>query len=475
MSGQGRPATATTTTRGQWDADGRAAVATSRQGRGLAPQVTASVPPSTSSAAQPDAGRPLWKLVVVAYFCATAIPPLISIQQSGRQPGTIWGIAVLAESRLADRVQIALFVVLGLLCLVAIATGAPRPRRGATLGFLLLAVAVCVASSLAAAAPSREYVPIVVNVLCATAVWRLAPDLRDLAFVGHVAATLAVGSIAFALLSDNAWMAGTLDPASESKAILGSAVLAGPYPHMNNLGMSIALAMPFVAGRRDVRLRVVEWTLLGAALLLTASRTSLIGVAAGLVFAAVVARVGSVRLRRTVTGVVLVAVGAVSLAMPWLTNESSAFTRRGQIWLWSRAAVAERPVTGYGISAFGNNSSLSDSIGKVAGAAHNLGLHYLVVGGVLAVLAVVACVAAAATAACRALDRSVAPATYLVVLLVISIAEMPFRVESTIGQAWVGIPLLVAVGTGLGLGGRSAPEPVARPGLSGSGDGPAGP
>lgn len=423
-----------------------------RTGGRLSPARTRAVrEPAPASLATPEAlgraDRLLWRAVVAVFLAYTAVPAFLNIVAGGRRPPDVWGMATLYSSSAGQRASSALLALLLGLSLVTIASGG-RGRRRAN-GVLVAVLGLAAVGAVASATMPGPLVPtaLIVNVAVVLAVWRLAPAPDDLTWFAHCATVLALVAAAYGLVSDDAWMLGTTTGLFETKAIIGTGLLAGPYPHMNNLGMSLAMALPFVLLVRRTWLRLAEAGILAGVLVLTSSRTSLLAVAGAVAAGLALVLLGRrSRLRSTVSVCAVLLVAAVAVAMPWLTDDAQLFTNRGQIWIWTREAVGDRPLYGYGFGAFGDDSALSASIGWVAGAAHNMPLHYLAVAGVLGLVALVALVGTALRGAVELLPRSAAGAIFVVTFAVLCITEMPFRLESTVGQAWIGLPALVALG-----------------------------
>jgi len=395
----------------------------------------------------PDPSARAFRLTIVVFFAYTALPPLLDILGGGRLPPGVYGIAVLPKTALGQVATQLLLVALLAVCAVAMyASRAAILRHNAVIATLVVMCALSLLFSYARGDASlSSLVSLVLNLTVGIAIWRMAVPLAELRIFGHVGAALALGSLIWGLVDDRAWMLGTVATVEQTKAFVGTGLLAGPYPHMNNLGMSVAMALPFASLISSRKLRRAEYGVMAAALLLSASRTSIIALGAALAGAVVISLVKGRVARRAAAVVGFGLATGMAVVLPWLVSDPHAFTSRGNIWLVARHAFLGSPIYGHGLGAFGGGSVLTADMGWIAGAAHNLVLHYAVVGGALGAMCIVALLSIACARSVALIDESLAPFVFVLIITVLAVTEMPFRLETAIGQGWIGLPALVAV------------------------------
>lgn len=219
----------------------------------------------------------------------------------------------------------------------------------------------------------------------ATALWAVRPQRGHVEVLGYLTGGLAGVSVLLGL----AWPRSAIFERSElvdgEKAVSPLGILAGVLQTGNLLGLALAVgiaAILFV--RRDWH----RWTLLALALVAlvwSASRTSLVAVAAVGVAALGLVLFGE---RRRVVVTWLAVVALVALALPFVTSSPTAFTNRGGYWIASVEAWLASPWTGHGADYFKLLALGEDNLGGHAYHAHNQVAQVLVTGGIL--LAVIA-------------------------------------------------------------------------------------
>ncbi|HWC35178.1 MAG TPA: O-antigen ligase family protein [Mycobacteriales bacterium] len=309
---------------------------------------------------------------------------------------------------------------------------------------------------------------VVVSLVAFAALSTLNPDLQDLRIFAHVGAFIAAGSILFGQISADAYRYKTLE-AVQTKAIIGHGVLAGPYPSSNNLGMGMAMALPFAFLIRNHAVRRVEIALMALALVLSASRSSLIAIGVA-VFAVLVLRgLRSDHERAAFYWFGMATTGIISLILPWLVNSPSLFTGRGAIWMASRQLVRANPLAGVGETAYFPNGAVQAITGTTAAAGHNILLHYWVVGGFVGFVAMAALLIGIMRAGRWSPASSLVPGAFVFVLLALSIDEMPLHPETVVGEAWIAVPAIAVLLTaarkqreGRGQLAPAPAEPIAR-------------
>lgn len=203
-----------------------------------------------------------------------------------------------------------------------------------------------------------------------------------LSTIGYLIGILAAVSIAGAIYYPSA----ALFPVSaySDKALFGSQLLAGPLLHPNSLGQTLALGAPFLLSIPNEIIRRASYVVVAIALPLTGSRTSMIAVAAGLLAYAIL-RSPSWGNRWTYW-----ALATVALAVgPYLvaTSNVRSFTGRGAIWSNSLIWWANEPWLGQGPKFYRMIADTDSAFPTIAYHGHNMGVHMLTVGGVLALIA----------------------------------------------------------------------------------------
>ncbi|MCM3615066.1 O-antigen ligase family protein [Microbacterium enclense] len=274
--------------------------------------------------------------------------------------------------------------------------------------------------------------------------------LPDLAVVGYLGALVATASVAaFFLAPSKVLISGGVN--TFDKSLTGAPLLAGIFTHSNTFGMFLALALPFVFLARRWPVRLLLLAALGWALILSSSRTALVGAAVVLVVL-MLARI----LPRTAFAAVAILGFAVSaFAMLWLPfteTDPEAYTHRGSIWIFDRQQLGDHWLSGLGAHWFADNYPLLRSVlSSAASHAHNLALTTLIQGGVVVLAAWTTVMVVALFATLRrpsARQRGVGVA-FLLGLLAVGATETPFGL---VGwgplSASALIPLFVLAGQG---------------------------
>lgn len=393
----------------------------------------------TDSPPLSDDGRALRRIVSV-YLLLTTIPQLVKRLELGRMYDAQVHTIEVPDPPLVRALALMLAAVFVLTC---VATTGHHMRRVVKRP-PFLAIVLCLILIFPAVNRNFGGVPwqgVAVNAFLYLALAGLRPRVSDLRVFAHLAAVLAAGSILFGVLNESAWRAGSLEDA-QSKAIVGHGILAGPYPSSNNLGMGMALAIPFVFLVSSRSLRRTELVLLVAALVLSASRSSIIAVGVACLGIVVLRGFSSMRERAVIYWLGVGILCSVAALLPWMINSPGAFTSRGGIWMASRAVVAASPILGYGPDAYTPGGPVAAALGHVAPAGHNAILHYWVVGGILASAAMVIVMVVAARGAWTGSSRCLVLPAFVFVLLTLAADEMPIRPEQAIGQCWIALPVL---------------------------------
>lgn len=277
----------------------------------------------------------------------------------------------------------------------------------------------------------RRVEPASVVFIAAVSLATVADRRRTLSMIGALTVLTAVGCLALAVLVPTYVFVDTV--ASAPKGFLGGRLLAGPFHHPNQLGSMMALGLPFVTMMRHCRGVGVASALL--VLVLTGSRTAMLTVAVGALFALVW------RYRRrpgqpVVLGPALLTVAAVGVVVP-LTAGSGAFTGRGRIWERSIASWSETPVFGSG-PGFYSRAALTADMPNAAFHAHNMFVQFLTIGGLVAAVAFLTLMWHLIASASRwGKARELALAAWPIMFLVNGWLEMPTDFFAPGSLAWV--------------------------------------
>ena len=378
-------------------------------------------------------------VLVVLAWARTVVPGLVQMLTDGRPGFNKDFDAVPGAELLGDAISLAFILVAATMIVVGAVVG----RRSGQWPWL--AVAVAPLAAIAVSGLVNDLTPSLVAValpLAVVAIWMCPPGPLVLPWIGLVGAVSAAGSMLLAAFRpDLALLSGT---AAGAKADLPGGLLAGPYPHSNVLAIGLALSLPFLF---EVRRRWLRWSALAivvAGVAWTGARTAQAAVAAVLV-AHLLARYPRARRRSVRTWPLSTAasVGALLIvALPALTRDPEAFTRRGRIWQVLLDLWRERPVFGWGLGLF-DRPETAVLGGLTHG--HNIMVHLLGVGGLLATTLFAGLVAVAWWRSV-ALARTGRPAAllYLVALCLVSVMEASYLSTTLTGYlAWLPLALIV--------------------------------
>lgn len=320
-------------------------------------------------------------------------------------------------------------------------------QRGLQLGLQRLAAPVIYLGGVTAVnivATGELTAPSPLTALLAVALWAIGPTWSDLVVVGVTGAMVATLSLLMPLATDKAWMADSLI-ATETKALIGTKVLAGPFAQMNVLGMALAVALPCALLARR---RLLRWVLaipIVAALVLTSSRTSLVAV--GLATALVLA-IRMMPPRWRPAGILAAAGGTLTgmAVLPFAITDPEAFTNRGGIWQSSMDVFRAHPFAGGGLGVFSADGAVKDPTGSPPWHAHNELATHLAGGGLLSagLLLLLLGYALRGVMTSYRLDESLVPAYVLITLIMIGWAETPFRPDNFDGAQWATWTVILA-------------------------------
>ncbi len=343
-----------------------------------------------------------------------------------------------------------------------------EPGMRLMLGGLVLLLApwayVVVRDVLAGDLPRKEALVYPMVVL---GIWAVRPSVRVLGSLGWLTGAAAVLSVSLAVLlpGKGVFAATSGEILLQDKAILPWGTLVGFLTQGNNLGVFLALGLPFVA---LVNPRWVRWSFLVLtvfALLWTASRGSMAAVGVG-ALAALVILVMSERLRPHLGPVVGLTPLVGVVVVPLLTTDPLAFTNRGQLWLKGLEWWGEDVWWGLGSGFYAELAMTSQRISASAYHGHNEFVHVGVTGGLVLVVLIGALMAGLAVAAGRCGHRSVAGLTYVATLGATMLLERPLSFVDNLSifpMVITPVALILVIG-GTGVAEPRTPVPAsARP------------
>ena len=314
-----------------------------------------------------------------------------------------------------------------------------------------------------------------VGIVLVLVLWSIRPKIRDLRVIGIFGTLVALGS--FALIpSGKAWMLRA-DFALVEKALVGQDLLGGIFPQSNIMGLAMAACAPFALLMKRRLVGVVSFLIMAGALLLTSSRTSLIGFGIALAVAIVALLFRRPKSVSMVHGIAAVGMGIGTIVLPLVTKDWHAFTDRGGIWSLSRQEwkSPEQFLLGNGLEFYGLGSTFARKFGSPSYHGHNEFVTILTMSGAVTVCVfIVVMIIAFRGASYASVGRR--PALFaLLSLLGISIAETPLRIDTVDilpWATWFGLIAIVMAGANeradaleearnLAEGGAAEPDPAA--------------
>ncbi|MFB7843171.1 O-antigen ligase family protein [Microbacterium sp. NPDC056052] len=384
-------------------------------------------------------------VIAIALLCYTTLGWAVSLFQTGRVPPTTLTTASVELTSLGTTLRNSgpylVYAVAGVIVLSNITRMGKRPLRGLLLpllGALLLWVTMSVSTG---QLTSGLRFSVLIAIIAVT-VWSIGLETDDLVVIGRIGFVIALISLVMALTTDKAWTDETID----SKALIGNAVLAGFFPQMNPLGMSMAITLPFTLMFKRRLSRFLGFAATATTLLLASSRTALI--AAGIALLAGIILRAVPRNNRIFFGAaMLLTIFVVSVVVP-LTSDAEAFTNRGAIWRASITLFPERPIWGYGPNVFGLDGAVSRLVLGAYWHGHNVVITFAMVGGVVALIALLVFLLSAIHPALKSAKvDSLIPFMLTATILALAITEVPVRPSEFDGVAWVSWLCLFSVAT----------------------------
>lgn len=383
--------------------------------------------------------------IIILAWAASTVPSLIQNLTTARRANAVVDAA--ASTQFAALAAYGTAALLILFCLLQIIVSKTPGRGRAFIGVLLIllpwAVAMISSLGLGANIPYNSFaLPI-----AAVALWRLNATLADLAPVAWLTGLTAVIALVMGVLVPaRGLLHGSSGVVSEAdKAIIGDALLSGPFNHPNQLGVVLALGLPaiFLLERGPVRFWIFAVTCV--ALAWSASRGSLAAVGCVMIAIWFVTRFKTSQARKFWAFVSTVLAAAVVAYIPLTTEAFEAFSDRGQIWAASVAAWSESPVWGNGYTWYSDVAKVANELTSVAFNGHNLYVHALVTGGVALVIVLVLVALKMVGASASAAGEGITfPLAYTICFFVIAVLEVPTRFRDIDPQSWVALlPLVV--------------------------------
>lgn len=290
----------------------------------------------------------------------------------------------------------------------------------------------------------------------AVAIWLRPPAIQVLATIGALTAVSAAASLLLLVAAPDLAMYASGEGV---KTMYESGLLAGIYPHANMLGMAMALGIPFVFLIQRPKVRLWCLVLSVGVLLATASRSSLAAAAVAVLLYLLMRKHPGRAQQRTALPL-LAAVGVMAY-LPLTTEDSTAFTDRGRIWMLALSAWRDQPWTGWGPNAFTEVNRLVNGMTQYHTHAHNLLAMTLVTGGLAMVAAMVLMLFLTWRRAVHlSRDGHAQPLIWLTVVIVVSWLEASLSLNSLTGYLlW--LPLLVIL---LGRSSDGGPDEVGQDG-----------
>jgi len=381
----------------------------------------------------------------------TVVPSLVEMVAGGRPAFNAPAAAVpRAADLLGDAISLAFVAVAAALAVAGALRRRPDRSRW-------LAVALGPLVAIAVAGLVNQQPPGLVTLalpLAVVAVWWCPPEPRVLVAIGALGAASAVVSILLAVIRpDLGLISGA---AAGGKSVLLGGLLAGPFLHSNVLGIGLALSLPFVFCARTRLARAAMLTVVLLAVAWTGARTAQLAVAAVLLVHLLI-RYAPRRWRGSawLLSAPVAAGFALVVAVPLLTRDPDAFTRRGRIWQALLERWADRPLLGWGPDVF-DRPELAAALGGRFTHGHNVLVHLLVVGGLAAAVLFAVLVALACRQALTlARAGQPVPVLFLVALALVSLLEASHVATTLTGYlSW--LPLVLIARLGLS---RSAASP----------------
>ncbi|WP_448710903.1 O-antigen ligase family protein [Microbacterium profundi] len=380
----------------------------------------------------------------IALLCYTTLGWAVSLFQTGRIATTEYTTASVALTPLGTTVRnlapVLVYGVGGLILLDNFSRILRRPLPK-ILPALLGAIVLWLTMMMSTQAVTTGLTHVFLVATIAVVIWSIGLDTNDLVVLARIGVVIAVASLVMAVATPSlAWT----DRTEDSKALFGDAVLAGFFPQMNPLGMSMAITLPFTLLFRRPWVRMTGFAAIASTLLLASSRTALI--AAGIALAGgLLIRFVPHRNRIIVGFAIFVVIIISSIVVPFRSDDA-AFTSRGAVWRASIELIPENPLWGYGPGVYGLEGEVSKIVAGAYWHGHNVPITFASVGGIVALIALALFLIPSMYSALASAKRSsIVPFIAIATLLALGITEAPIRPSEFDGVAWVSWATLFAI------------------------------
>ncbi|KZX21123.1 O-antigen ligase family protein [Rathayibacter tanaceti] len=384
-------------------------------------------------------------IVLLVTFIMTSGGKIVDLFLAGRAASDGYSTGAVNPSNLGatvDAVAPALFLV-GVAVIFFLNLGRKRANLIGLAGAAVYLVTAQVTNTLAVGGvnPTPKYWVIIALVL---ALWSIAPRWDDLRVIGIAIVLIGLASLLTGL-TDQGWMREDALLAGETKALIGTRLLAGIFPQMNVLGMTMALGLPFVLLLRRRAARYAGLAIVLANLVLSASRTSLIAAGITILVAVVLRLIRHERTRRAVAISAVTLTATAMVLLPILVNDRSALTSRGAIWMSSMSVIPDHFLVGLSTNAFTKEGIMPRLIGHTPWHGHNLFVSTMVWGGIILIAALLVFLVSVLVRSLTYFDRSMVSYLFVLTLLACSLAEMPLRIDDFDGVSWLTWVAVLAV------------------------------
>lgn len=366
--------------------------------------------------------------IIVLAWAFDVIPSAIGLVQVGRGEPQF---AATTATRLQAESATVLSVMLVLLCgrlIIRHLHDAPAFSVWRLAAFLAPWFAIEIVSGIAAGYVSgRQFI---VYPLVGIAIWVSSPPVAVARTVGILGAVTAGMSIVLAFVTPLVLVDG--GPAGAGKAIVGngSQLLAGPYSDANGFALTLALAAPCALLIRRPLMRTGALALIGAALLWSAGRTSIIAMAVGLTVYVLV-RQRSVFARRGIATATVILGAALVVGTPFIDRTPAAFSMRGLVWSLSVSSWRSHHFwLGGGPLSYERGALAYDPFSFKIIAGHNLVVDSLVRGGVVGLAALALLLIVVVRHALRLASVNAFPIVFLITFIYISWLEVPLNLAN---------------------------------------------
>ena len=400
--------------------------------------------PPTNSAG-PRKGTRLLLCAIACIWALGWVPNLLLMFEQGRTVNESLS-AIRRTTFLSSSSTAAFLIITVLLLVVAIAGRHERPTTSSALPIVLIAPWLTLYIGHIVFREGTFAYRELAYPLLIVAFYYVGPRVSDVTrLLSHLAIITACMAILMSILySDLAFMPTWWN---NEKAFLFDSILAGPYAHSNQLGTSLALAVPLVwVGFYGWR-RAAYTLVIVAAIVWSASRASLAAVAAFLLVAIAISVLSNSVVKRRILQFSIGFALFFAIFLPYMTDDPEAYTRRGLIWQESFEYWSLSPLTGWGPDILSEPNSLTRAIGAFSNTSHNIWLTFATTGGLLTLIGLVALLAAYIFRASRMFSvGETGPLFFILGLSLVEIAEDPVRALHLGPQSymvWGGLVLML--------------------------------